>query len=121
DADKYVLNNTTASANIGIITAVPKSAIIEPETAEFASLKVYPNPFSDVLRFEFVSPEAVHVRIDLYDMTGRIVKTIFEQQIEDGVSYKAEFKPITQITGMYFYRMMMGDVIYNGKVLFNKQ
>jgi hypothetical protein len=59
---------------------------IEP-AFKSADLKVYPNPFSDKLRFEFVSPESANARIDLYDMTGRIVKTVFEQPVEGGVSY----------------------------------
>jgi hypothetical protein len=92
---------------------------IAPEI-EFANLKVYPNPFSEKLRFEFVSPESVNARIDLYDMTGRMVKTIFEQSIEGGVSYEAEFIPEAIISGMYIYRMVMGEAVYNGKVVFEK-
>jgi hypothetical protein len=88
---------------------------------ELADLKVYPNPFSDRLRFEFVSPESVNARIDLYDMTGRMVKTIFEQPIEGGVSYEADFKPETIISGMYIYRVTLGESVYNGKVVFKKE
>jgi hypothetical protein len=101
-----------------------KSAVIAGEIEpvfEKADLKVYPNPFSEKLRFEFVSPESVSARIDLYDMTGRIVKTIFEQPIEGGVNYEAEFRPETIISGMYIYRMTMGDAVYNGKVVFKKK
>jgi hypothetical protein len=63
----------------------------------------------------------VSARIDLYDMTGRLVKTIFEQPIEGGVNYEADFKPETIISGMYIYRMTMGDAVYNGKVVFKKE
>jgi len=104
--------------------ATKKSAIIATATTpdfEFANLKVYPNPFSDRLRFEFVSPESVNARIDLYDMTGRMVKTIFELPIEGGTMYNAEFKPDVIISGMYIYRMTMGEAIFNGKVVFKKE
>ena len=87
---------------------------------ELGDLKVYPNPFSDRLRFEFSAPESVNARIDLYDMTGRMVKTIFEQAIEGGVNYQAEFKPEATVSGMYIYRMTMGEKVYNGKVVFRK-
>jgi hypothetical protein len=93
---------------------------IAPEI-ELIDLKVYPNPFSDRLRFEFVFPESVNARIDLYDMTGRMVKTIFEQPVEGGVSYEAEFRPEAIISGMYIYRVIMGDAVYNGKVIFKKE
>jgi hypothetical protein len=105
-------------------TTIQKSAEIATAIApvvEKADLKVYPNPFSDRLRFEFVYPESVNARIDLYDMTGRMVKTIFEQPIEGGVSYEAEFRPEAIISGMYIYRMTMGDAMYNGKVTFKKE
>ncbi len=49
-----------------------------------------------------------------------MVKTIFEQAIEGGVSYQAEFRPEAVISGMYIYRMIMGDAVYNGKVVFKK-
>lgn len=98
-----------------------RSAFIPTSGLEASDLKVYPNPFSDKLNFEFISPESVNARIDLYDMTGRMVKTIFEQPIESGVSYDAEFKPETIISGMYFYRMTIGETVYNSKAVFKKE
>ena len=120
--DYYSLSCTTVSAKIGSITSKKSAEIVTEITpeVEFSDLKVYPNPFSDRLRFEFVSPESVNARIDLYDMTGRMIKTIFEQPIEGGVSYEAEFKPETIISGIYIYRMVMGEAVYNGKVVFKK-
>jgi hypothetical protein len=96
------------------------SATIQPEI-QVSALKVYPNPFSEHLRFEIVSPESVNARIDLYDMTGRLVKNIFGQSIKGGVNYEAEFKPDSEISGMYFYRVIMGNYITNGKVVYNKE
>jgi hypothetical protein len=54
-------------------------------------------------------------------MTGRMVKTIFEQPIEGGTMYNAEFRPEAIISGMYIYRMRMGEAMYNGKVTFKKE
>jgi hypothetical protein len=118
--------NYTPDAPVAPVAAqdVPKSAGITTDIAPqlaIADLKVYPNPFSERLRFEFVSPESVNARIDLYDMTGRLVKTIFEQPVEGGVSYEADFRPETIISGMYIYRVTMGEAIYNGKVVFKKE
>jgi hypothetical protein len=120
--------STIAGINYSIyctyITDGTKSAEIATGTVpddKSADLNVYPNPFSDGLRFEFVSQESVNARIDMYDMTGRMVKTIFEQPIQDGVSYKAEFRPEAVISGMYIYRVTIGDNITNGKVIFKKK
>ena len=134
-SNTYTASNPDPTAVLyldgGNIQVLPSSATKSAEIAtdiataikpvvENADLKVYPNPFSDRLRFEFVSPEAVNARIDLYDMTGRLVKTILEQPVEAGVSYQAEFRPETIISGMYIYRVTMGEAIYNGKVTFKK-
>jgi hypothetical protein len=112
EGDVVVCSTTTKSAEI--------ATAIEPEIVAEPGLKVYPNPFSDRLRFEFVAPEAVNARIDIMDMTGRLVKTIFEQPVEGGVSYEAEFRPEAEVSAMYIYRMVMGDAVYNGKVTFKK-
>ena len=57
----------------------------------------------------------------MYDMTGSLVKNIFEQPIEGGVSYEAGFRPEAIISGMYIYRVTMGEAMYNGKVMFKKE
>ncbi len=100
-----------------------KSGFIETavEMAHFSDLKVYPNPFTDRVQFEFVSPESVNARIDIYDMTGRMVKTVFEGPVEGGVNYNAEFKPQAQISGFYLYRMTLGEAVYNGKLVYNNK
>ena len=116
---------TTAISGGSIVIQVSKIKAAEITSAivpdiEFADLKVYPNPFTSELRFEFVSPETVNAQIDLYDMTGRKVQTVFEQPVEGGVLYNAEFKPSEVVSGMYFYRVTLGEVVYNGKVLYKK-
>ncbi len=90
-------------------------------TIELSELKVYPNPFSSVLKFEFESPNSTYARIDMYDATGRMIKTIFEQEIEGGVLYNAEFNPVDEVSGFYFYRVNMGGNIYNDKAIFKKE
>ena len=62
-----------------------KSGIITTEIAPFEGrpeVKAYPNPFSEKLRFEFVSPLSTRARIDIYDMTGRKIQTAFDAEIE---------------------------------------
>ena len=94
---------------------------IAASSDDHVSMKVYPNPFSEKLRFEFISPETVDARIELYDMTGRFVKTIFEQQIEGGTQYEADFSPDAIISAIYFYRVTLGKGVHNGKVIFKKE
>jgi len=112
--DEIILTNKSSEIAKAIEPAI--EPVIEP-VVEFAVLKVYPNPFTDILRFNFVSPESVNARIDLFDMNGRMIKTIFEKPIEAGVNYEAEFIPENIMSAIYFYRVTMGNEIFRGKVV----
>ncbi len=90
------------------------------QAMEQINLQVYPNPFTSRVQFRFASPENVQARIDIFDMTGRAIQTIFEGPVKGGVEYTAEFKPQSKISGIYLYRMTLGDAVFNGKVVYNK-
>jgi len=48
------------------------------------------------------------------------VQTEFDNEVEAGIEYNAEFKPVTNVSGMYFYRATIGEEVYNGKVSYQK-
>ncbi|MFW6289351.1 MAG: choice-of-anchor tandem repeat GloVer-containing protein [Mariniphaga sp.] len=79
--------------------------------------RVYPNPFSEKLFIEFVAHESANARIDLYDSSGRLVENIFNEQVQEGSFYKAEFAPHGEPAGLYIYRMRNGNSITHGKVV----
>jgi hypothetical protein len=123
DEGKYSLSNTTVRANIGIIISDHKSAFIVTDAQKIEEefeLKVYPNPFSEKLHFEFVSPVDAQVRIVIYDITGRSVRTVFDSKVEKGVTYNTEFDPEAVISGMYIYRVILGESVYTGKAIYKK-
>jgi hypothetical protein len=101
-------------------TTISKSAEVVTLLNDKSNLLVYPNPFSDKLRFEFITPNDTHALISLYDITGRLVQTVFDSEVKGGVDYNADFKPVTNVNGMYFYRATIGDQVFNGKVMYTK-
>uniref|UniRef100_UPI001430A249 T9SS type A sorting domain-containing protein n=1 Tax=Maribellus sediminis TaxID=2696285 RepID=UPI001430A249 len=105
-------SNKTKSATIA--TAIEPISVVEP------GLKVYPNPFTDQVRFEFVSPEAAQAKIDIYNMAGQRIQTVFDGIVEENTTYNAEFIPETQVSGLYFYKMQLGDQVYIGKLVYKK-
>lgn len=111
-----------ASCTSDFTVKAEKSAEITTEVEEFeyTDLKVYPNPFSEEVRFEFVSPIATQAKIDIYNMAGQMVQTVFDGFVEKNTTYNAEFKPEEQVSGVYFYRMKLGNVIHNGKLVYKK-
>jgi hypothetical protein len=98
-----------------------EKAVESVSVGEVEGLKVYPNPFDDEVRFEFISPLAGKTRIDIYDISGRLVQTIFDDFVEAGTNYNASFRPEAEVSGMYFYRMKLGDMVYNGKLVYKKE
>lgn len=116
-------NTVIGGGSIVIHNTESKSVVITEITsvAEELIITVYPNPFTERLHFGFVSPANVNARIDLFDMNGRLVKTIFEQQVEANQYYEAEFKPETIISAFYMYRITLGDLVQNGKIIFKKE
>jgi hypothetical protein len=87
---------------------------------EYVELKVYPNPFRERLYFEFVSPGDNHVRIQVFDVGGRMLNTVFDNPVNAGVIYHTEFLPASLGTSMYFYRVSFGDKVFVGKVIYQK-
>ena len=49
---------------------------VEDPAATGVRLRNRPNPFGAATRLEFVLPEAAQVRLDVYDVAGRLVRTI---------------------------------------------
>ncbi len=107
-----VIKNKVKSAEIAIDS---ENQLMKDE------LKVYPNPFDDRLRFEFSSLEPAHARIDVYDMTGRLIATVFDQPVEKETLYHAEFIPQQLVTAMYIYRISIGQKIYIDKALYKRR
>src|SRR5690606_16062126 len=98
-----------------------KAGEIIPEDlplVEFVKIKAFPNPFSELLRFEFVSPRSTHARIEIFDIKGRKVKTVFDADVESDVNYNAEFVPTSETSGVYFYRLTLGQEVFDGKVIY---
>jgi hypothetical protein len=102
--------------SIVIHSVKKKSAEILSDKTEF-NLNVYPNPFQDKVLFHFISPEDVSAQIDVYDITGRKVKTLFNDLIKKDVTYTTVFEPNAPISGIYIYRMTLGESVFTGKLV----
>jgi hypothetical protein len=64
----------------------------------------YPNPFNPATEISYNLPVDQHVVLKVYDMLGRPVKTLVNQQQEAG-SYSVRFNAGSLTSGMYLYRL----------------
>jgi hypothetical protein len=86
---------------------------------EYSISQNYPNPFnpSTEIRFTLLQPE--HVKLVVYDMLGRTVVGLADQQMDAGfhtVTWNASNVP----SGVYIYRLSAGNVVQIRKMVVTK-
>ena len=87
--------------------------------AEFVLYQNYPNPFNPVTTIHFDLPEDAHAYMDLYDILGRRVRTLLDEEMAAG-SHRFVFDARGLASGVYFYRMKVGDEVRVQKMLLTK-
>ncbi len=71
---------------------------------EFTLRQNYPNPFNPVTFIPFDLPSGQHVKLDLYDVTGRLVQTLVNENLPAGrYSYHLDASDLA--TGVYIYQI----------------
>lgn len=73
----------------------------------------YPNPFNPVTTIQYQIPVTERVTLKIYDVLGVEVETLVNEEKSAG-SYKIEFDASQLPSGIYFYRIEIGD-FYNVK------
>jgi hypothetical protein len=71
---------------------------------DYYLLNNYPNPFNAETRICFTVPEAQKVRIDIYDLAGRKIVNIFDNNVDAG-DHAAIWNAAANPSGIYFCRM----------------
>jgi photosystem II stability/assembly factor-like uncharacterized protein len=68
----------------------------------------YPNPFNPTTKINFELPEQTNVKIMLYDIIGRDLKTLINKKLDAGF-YTIPLKSDNLSSGVYFYRMTTSE------------
>ena len=80
----------------------------------------YPNPFNPSTTLSFWLPIADDVNLEVYDLSGRLVETLFNHRLEAGyheVSYQASSE---RSSGTYIYRLTTSTRTLSGTMLLLK-
>ncbi|MBI4417139.1 MAG: T9SS type A sorting domain-containing protein [Ignavibacteriales bacterium] len=82
-------------------------AIIFPcaSSQEFSLGQNYPNPFNPTTTIEFTVPEDGHVLLRVYDISGREVATLVDEERKAGVYQQVVFDAASLASGLYFARL----------------
>ena len=124
--EAVVLTALPYEVNVSISMQVGESGIDLPEgiPGEFALHHNFPNPFNPVTNIRFDIPELSFARMDIYNVLGQRVRTIFHGAVEpgyhlaqwDGKNDAGEELP----TGMYMYKLHAGTYIAMEKLVLLK-
>ena len=106
-----------------------RGLLFETESVSTPSLPLtlyqnHPNPFNPTTTIEYYVPAQVHVRVAIYDVSGRQIKNLVDGIREKGF-HKTEWngtdeqgKPVT--SGVYFYRLISGKETISRKMVYLK-
>ncbi|MCC5925791.1 MAG: T9SS type A sorting domain-containing protein [Bacteroidetes bacterium] len=79
----------------------------------------YPNPFNAGTTIPFALPESAFVSLNVYDVTGRLVAELVNQELNRGF-YDIPFTPDNLASGVYVYILRAGRNRESGKMLLLK-
>lgn len=90
-----------------------KNEVAGVGTAGFGLDQNGPNPFNPMTEIRFRIPEATHVRLEVFDLRGRIVATLVDATREAGehvVRWDVASGGQNLASGPYFYRLQAGTM-----------
>lgn len=108
-----IWKTTNAGGPIGI---QPISTEI-PST--FSLSQNYPNPFNPVTKIQFEVPKSGIVNISVYDMLGKGIATLVNQQLQPG-TYETDWDASSYSSGVYYYKMVSSDFTATRKMVLIK-
>lgn len=91
---------------LGSILATSKIGTEVP--TQFALMQNYPNPFNPSTNITYTLPKNSQVSLKVYDMSGKLVETLFEGVQNQGI-YITTFDGSKLASGIYFYKLDAGD------------
>lgn len=79
----------------------------------------YPNPFNPSTMIKFGVPEAGNVKLSVYDLLGREVAVVVNNQLKAG-NYEVNFNASQLSAGVYFYKLASGNFVSTKKMILVK-
>lgn len=87
----------------------------------FSLVKNYPNPFNPSTRIVFNVPKLSRIKIVVYDVAGKEVKTVLDETRSPALEDFVDFDASSLASGVYFYSMIAdGEFIDSKRMVFVK-
>lgn len=88
---------------------------------EYMLYQNYPNPFNPTtkIKFDISGKSAAHSFLFVYDILGREVATLLNEQLSSG-TYEVDFDGSNYPSGIYFYKLITGEYSAVNKMILLK-
>ena len=107
--DVFVSTGEENAAALTAFNVVVSPLEVEDEQARipktFALHQSYPNPFNPTTVVQFDLPKKAVVSLKIYDVLGREVAALVQQQSLEAGVHKVQFNASSLSSGVYFYRL----------------
>jgi hypothetical protein len=113
------LNNNVGVDTTFILTATGVNDRTNSLPLTFALKQNYPNPFNPSTMIAFDLPSAGHVQLRVFDLLGREVASLLDEQRNAG-RYHVEWNASQFSSGIYFYQIQAGSFTATKKLILLK-
>ena len=108
------------AADYSSVSDDPKSVV----PSGYVLKQNYPNPFNPDTKIEFTIPASEQVSVNVYNLEGRLVKTLIDQEMRSGqhvVRWDGTNQVGTKVaTGMYIYQLKTNSTVLHRRMTFVK-
>ena len=99
--------------------SISASDVLPGHSADADELKIFPIPVQSISTITFKLKKSKTVRMNIYDMTGQLVKTVVEKHFEKGI-HNQQLDATAINAGIYFLLMQTGSHIQTRKLVIVK-
>ncbi|MCC7159626.1 MAG: T9SS type A sorting domain-containing protein [Ignavibacteria bacterium] len=86
---------------------------------EYSLKQNYPNPFNPETKIEFSIPQSAHTVIRVFDITGKLISTLSEQDLPAG-TFSVTWNAVDMPSGVYLYMLESGSFRSSKKMILLK-
>jgi len=114
----------TQGKTLSPATSVDDLLKSDPTPVEYQLNDNFPNPFNPETTISFLLPEATFTKLEIFDISGRLVKTILNQNLNKGsylVKWNGKDESDTNAgSGLYLYKLTTNNFTQTRKMTFLK-
>ncbi|WP_115838682.1 T9SS type A sorting domain-containing protein [Winogradskyella sediminis] len=121
DLDGVIAVGTCESFNYATYAQAHYNALsVESPSAEEIGFRTYPNPTNGTSYIEFTPKVTGDVLIEVFDINGRNIGQVFNEEAYPGKMYTAEFNTNNLSAGLYIYKVTTGNSSITKKFILTK-